>query len=69
MARFPKITSLGADDALCFPSLLLKYLQFVLVSLYVENAQFPATTIGVDNDTSSLGSRVMRRRPARQSNC
>jgi hypothetical protein len=29
---------------------LLKYLQFVLLLLGVETAQFPATTADVDND-------------------
>ena len=43
----------GVDDALCFPSLLSKYLQFVLLLLGVETAQLPATTADVDNDTSS----------------
>ena len=34
---------LGGADALCFPNLLSKYLQFALLLLGVETAQLPAT--------------------------
>jgi hypothetical protein len=49
----PQKSHHGVADALCFPSLLLEYLQLALPLLDAENAQFPATTIDADNGTLS----------------